>query len=402
MAVNLVDSVKGVFTNDIIGKASSLLGESEGGVSKALAAGIPSLFTGIISNAGKDGGTNVLNLAKQAAGSGILNNLGGIFSGGSSTSSLLSTGSNMLSGLLGNKVGGLSSLIANYSGVKQSSINSILSVLAPIALSFVGKQALTNNFSPGGLLNWLNGQKASIANAVPAGLNLSGLLEGGSAKVNNTMSEVTEQAKSTKWLWPLLLAIAAIALLWYLMRGGNNKVATTVTTDSATVAPPAQEPAVNAPVARENFKVKLPGGSELDAYKGGIEDQLVTFLNGANNKPGNDLWFDFDDLNFKTGTAEIIPESEKQLNNIVAILKAYPKVKIKIGGYTDKTGDEANNKKLSKSRAAAVKSVLDAAGVGKQVVGAEGYGSEFAKAAADAPDSDRIKDRHVSVSVRAK
>src|SRR6185295_7313061 len=110
MSLNLVDSVKGVFTSDLIGKASSLLGESEGGISKALAAGVPSLLTGIISSAGTDGGSSVLNLAKQAAGTGLLDNLGGLFSGGSNTSSLLSTGSSMLSSLLGNKVGGLSSL----------------------------------------------------------------------------------------------------------------------------------------------------------------------------------------------------------------------------------------------------------------------------------------------------
>jgi hypothetical protein len=39
-------------------------------------------------------------------------------------------------------------------------------------------------------------------------------------------------------------------------------------------------------VARESFKVKLPDGSELDAYKGGIEDQLVSFLNDTRSKPG--------------------------------------------------------------------------------------------------------------------
>jgi outer membrane protein OmpA-like peptidoglycan-associated protein len=72
-------------------------------------------------------------------------------------------------------------------------------------------------------------------------------------------------------------------------------------------------------------------------------------------------------------------------------LKAYPKTKIKIGGYTDKKGDEAANKKLSKSRALAVKAALETAGVGKQVVGAEGYGSEFAKADAVARIAFELK-----------
>jgi len=146
----------------------------------------------------------------------------------------------------------------------------------------------------------------------------------------------------------------------------------------------------------------LPNGVILDANKGGIEDLLVAFLNDANAKPGNDNWFDFNDLNFTFGTAEIVPESKKQLNNIVEILKAYPKVKIKLGGYTDKVGDEAANKKLSGERASAVAAALKEAGVATQVTGAEGYGSQFAKYPADAPEQDRLKDRRVSVSVREK
>ena len=96
MSFNLLDSVTGVFDSDLVSKAASSLGESHGDVSKVLSAGIPSLLSGIISAAGTDGGTNVLNLAKQAAGSGILDNIGGLFSGGSG-SGLLSVGSSLLS-----------------------------------------------------------------------------------------------------------------------------------------------------------------------------------------------------------------------------------------------------------------------------------------------------------------
>jgi outer membrane protein OmpA-like peptidoglycan-associated protein len=42
------------------------------------------------------------------------------------------------------------------------------------------------------------------------------------------------------------------------------------------------------------------------------------------------------------------------------------------------------------------------AGLEGQVVGAEGYGSEFAKFPESAPEADRVKDRRVSVSVREK
>jgi len=155
--------------------------------------------------------------------------------------------------------------------------------------------------------------------------------------------------------------------------------------------------------APEQIKVKLPDGKELDAFRGGIEDQLVTFLNDPDSKAGKDVWFDFDNVNFRTGSSDISNESIDQIQNIAAILKAYPKVKIKIGGYTDRTGDSLQNKKLSQDRAASVAAAIKGAGAkASQVTGAEGYGSAFAKAAADAPDAERKKDRHISVSVRSK
>jgi len=153
----------------------------------------------------------------------------------------------------------------------------------------------------------------------------------------------------------------------------------------------------------ESIKVKLPDGTELNANKGGIEDKLVAFLNDSTAKAGKDAWFDFDNLNFKTNSAEITAESHAQVQNIASILKAYPKLKIKIGGYTDKTGDDAINKKLSQGRADAVLAALkEHKAAETQLVGAEGYGSSFAKAAADAPDEEKQKDRRISVQVREK
>jgi outer membrane protein OmpA-like peptidoglycan-associated protein len=149
--------------------------------------------------------------------------------------------------------------------------------------------------------------------------------------------------------------------------------------------------------------VTLPDGVTLNALKGGIEDKLVTFLNDAGSKAGKDVWFDFDNLNFETGSAKITAESQAQVNNIASILKAYPNVEIKIGGYTDVTGDAAANKKLSQDRATAVLAALTAAGAkSTQVVEAEGYGAQYAKAAADASDEERKKDRRIAVSVRKK
>lgn len=148
--------------------------------------------------------------------------------------------------------------------------------------------------------------------------------------------------------------------------------------------------------------IELPNGVQLQAFPGGIEEQLVNFIQSDDYKDATDetlkeKWFDFDDLNFEFGTTTLTPESKRQLNNIVAILKAFPHVKMKLGAYTDKKGDAAANLKLSQNRANAVKAALDQAGVGAQIVSAEGYGEQFAKVAENASDKEREADRKTAV-----
>jgi outer membrane protein OmpA-like peptidoglycan-associated protein len=422
MSFNLLDSVKGLISNELVGKAASSLGESESSVTKAMSGILPSVLGGLVSKAtgGGDGASSILDMAKGAASSGILGNLGNLFGGGGN-SSLLSSGASMLSGLFGDKIGGIASLISSFSGIKQSSASSLMSMAAPAALGFLGKHASDNNLNASGLSSLLASQKDSIMKALPSGLgNLASML--GLGSVASAVSSVTSHAKEattattnyatekasggTKWLWPLLLLLLGGGLLYYFSKGCGGAKTEDVIKDSVKTeimpTPATVEP--TAPVTPAAFKVKLPNGKELDAKQGGIEDQLVSFL-GTNWKGlGADslkkIWFNFDNLNFETAKAVLLPDSEKQLDNIAEILKAFPDAKVKVGGYTDKVGNEASNVKLSGDRANAAKTGLEKRGVGAQVTGAEGYGSKFANYPADAPDSDRVKDRHVSLGVR--
>jgi outer membrane protein OmpA-like peptidoglycan-associated protein len=209
-----------------------------------------------------------------------------------------------------------------------------------------------------------------------------------------------------KYTLTIFLAFAAVFCFVILMMQwqgdfmpGTEHASVTVTEGAKEEVAPAEEATLNP----ASIKVTLMGGIQIEASKGGIEDKLVAFLNDANSKPGKDVWFDFDNLNFKINSAEITEESNVQVQNIATILKAYPKLKIKIGGYTDKTGDSAANLQLSQARADAVLDALKKANANTaQLTGAEGYGSQYAKAAADAPDEERKKDRRISLSVREK
>lgn len=410
MSFNLLDEAKGFFSNDLVSKVSSFLGESEGGVNKAVSGALPALLLGLINKTNTtEGADAVARLASDQNHSGILSDTDSFF--GNSGSDLLSKGAGLLSNLFGNRADGLSGLLSNFSGLKSSSITSLLSMAGPIVLGILGKHAAGSGLNASGLASLLQSQKSSIINTVPSGLNLSSVLGEVAAPkvaVSHVAPHIAHEheevstSSGLRWLMPLLLLALLAAGAYYLFGTGNkHEEGAVATAHEETAAKPETAPVM---AARESLKVKLKNGVEIDAYKGGIEDKLVAFLNTDYKALGADslknIWFDFDDLNFKTASAEITPESQKQVDNMVAILKAYPEVKLKIGGYTDKVGNEANNKKLSGDRATAVKDALTKAGVGSQIPSAEGYGSSFAKYAADAPEADRVKDRHVSVSVR--
>lgn len=415
MSFNLLETVKNYFTSEFTNQASSSLGESNSGISKALSAIIPTGLAGILSKAtsGSDGANSVFNMAKDAAKN---------FTAYPNVTNLSSqqniSGGNIISSLFGSDQSSITGLISRFSGIKDSSAATLMGMGLPAIMGILGKHAEQNNMSPSGLSGFLTSQKDHIIQALPSGLSsVAGMLGLGSlsstassmasnvkSTVVNRKEEFVEKAGGNKWLWPIILILVALALLWYFMRGCNKQSGTAVTTSDTTNVVKTDTASVPVVTNTGSIKVKLPNGKELDAMKGGIEDQLVTFLSSDWKSLSDDSlknkWFDFDNLNFETGKAAIIPASEKQLDNISEILKAFPDAKIKIGGYTDVSGNAAANKKLSQDRADAAKAGLVKRGVGAQVTSAEGYGSQFAKYPATATDAERAADRRVSVSVR--
>jgi len=126
---------------------------------------------------------------------------------------------------------------------------------------------------------------------------------------------------------------------------------------SPTPPAPAKAPAVMTEAQKALEKlgkflaVKLPTGVELKVPEFGIEKKLIAFIEDKSKPVDKKTWFTFDRLDFETGSATLKPTSAEQLKNIVEIMKAYPKVALKIGGYTDNVGKPADNLKLSKQRA---------------------------------------------------
>lgn len=158
---------------------------------------------------------------------------------------------------------------------------------------------------------------------------------------------------------------------------------------------------VSAPGANGMIKYTLPGGAVIEVAKDGLEAKLLSFISNKDAAIDKGLWFDFDRLSFVTASSELTPESKEQVAAAVAILKAYPAVTVKVGGYTDNQGDADANLKLSEARAQRVMERMVVGGVAADRIEAKGYGVEHPIGDNATPEG-RAKNRRTSLSVRSK
>ncbi|MEQ1696243.1 MAG: OmpA family protein [Hyphomicrobiaceae bacterium] len=169
------------------------------------------------------------------------------------------------------------------------------------------------------------------------------------------------------------------------------------------VRPPAPVSPILTPVSGANgmLRYTLPGGKEIEVAKDGLEAKLLGFITDKSAAIDNKLWFDFDRLSFDTASSNLTAQSKAQIATAAAILKAYPAVVIKIGGYTDNQGDADANLKLSDARAKRVMDEIVADGVASDRFESKGYGEEH-PIGDNATAEGRAKNRRTSLSVRAK
>jgi outer membrane protein OmpA-like peptidoglycan-associated protein len=456
--MSILNGIKGLIGNELVSGLASQLGESNDGINKAMGGIVPSLLGGLMNSKQEDHGmlSGLLSQAGNLGGGNLVGDLlGGLTGGGSSNNAGIGgIGSSLVSGLLGDKAGGVINLISSLAGIKSSSSSSLMGIGGSLIASFLGKKLLGGGGGITGIISSLMGEKKDIAAALPSGasslLGLGNIFGSVQDAVGNAAGAVTGAAGAAgaaakgvlggdddnkgggmKWLMPLLLAGLAGFGIWYMLGKGCNKsedaaatateqvdasatgavdASATATVDAGATATTATTDAAAAtatPAARTSTKIKLNNGVEINAYEGGVESKLVAFLNDPASKVDmvdkTKNWFDFDNLNFDEGKSTITQESQVQLDNLAAILKAYPTMKIKIGGYTDKKGDDGFNLKLSQSRASAVDAALKSRGItAGQIEKAEGYGETLALVAEDASDEERRKDRRTAVRVLAK
>ena len=152
--------------------------------------------------------------------------------------------------------------------------------------------------------------------------------------------------------------------------------------------------------------LQLPGGASIMGVGvNSTESLLFRFLSDPTKQVDTlDLsrgWYNFDRVFFETGKATLTPESMGQLRNVVTLMRAYPKARIKVGGYTDSTGTVKVNRMLSEARARTAWASLVEMGISPARIDARGYGPRYG-IASNATEVGRAQNRRLSVKVLLK
>lgn len=414
MPSSMLDSLMSLAGPQIMSALAGRLGESEAKVGDGLKTAAGALLAGVATRSTDSNFiSQIFSLVTGSGASGVLGNLAGLASSGPSGAAG-ELGQKLLGLVLGGQQSAVTSAIAAASGLKASSAQGLLGMAAPLVAGFLGKQVSTGGLNASSFASLLGGEASALKAILPAGLgtllpSLGGAASAISSYASSAASQIEEPKSGAGWLLPALLGVVALGAAWWLL--GNREMpavpeapkVTEAVKEAATTATTAVESAATSAWAAlgDLLKTKLPNGIEIDVPKLGVENRLIAFITDAAKPVDKTTWFDFDRLLFDTAKATLRPESQAQLKNVAEILKAFPNVNIKVGGYTDNVGDKAMNMKLSGDRAASVVAELVTLGIDKARLESEGYGDQH-PVADNATEAGRAQNQRVSMRVTKK
>jgi outer membrane protein OmpA-like peptidoglycan-associated protein len=349
------------------------IGESEDSVSRALEPALTSIL-GAMSDKADDPGMlrYMFDLVQSASVSSLTSvNITNLASSGAAGSPLFDMSRRLLPILFDNKQDAVAQTIERASGLSSGGAARMISLATPVVLSFLGKRMRDQGMSLSDFKKILQREPAGLEDKSPIG--------------------------SRRLMMVLTVLAVVAAVLWFASRdgdaGGRSSRVSAATENTS----------------RSRFVVsgldgfatrKLPDGVKLRIPENGTESKLLSLL--ENPAPGTtSAWLDFDRLTFDTASALLRPESEEQLQNMASIMKAYPRLRLRIGGYSDNQGNSKANIRLSQNRAAAVTRELSSMGINSNRMESEGYGSQYA-IAGDSTEEGRARNRRISMRVLQK
>lgn len=393
------ESLKESISPQMLKTAAATLREDEKGVASAVAVLLPSLLVRFMDQ----GETARVNETIREAGNAELFDRRAEIFAGHGIDGGMNLGERFENELVGAENKAYPNAVAAESGISAASADRLSGWVAAVIAGYVGHKIVRNNLSMSAVMAGLRQERGSVVKEIPVKV---GRAAGISGMCSSSAPVAGRDGKKNNWLVWLIIVLIVVIIVFLSIRscnrnGGGEVVAVT---ENVTVVPTA--PAAQTAAAKEGLTFvehKLPDGRTIRVAEGGCEDCMLKYLQSdayrkATNEELSKNWIQFDKIDFMHDSETALAgNSMEQLDNIAAILKNYPDVRIRIGGFADKTGTRAVNYEISKKRAEYIKSILVKDGIPADRISTEGFGKEFATVPADATAAQRAVDRSIAM-----
>jgi OmpA-OmpF porin, OOP family len=413
---DLLGLVNREITPEVIHRTALQLGEDDEHLRSALSTTVPSVLTALSDVASSE--TGATHLTRMIRG------IDANRPGADSVASILGStagraqGTTLFDGETGARGSQIADAVARASGIKADSAHQLLGGATGATLLTIGRS--WERIEPEGLRTMLGEQRGDFVRRLPgpvASLFAAGSGDGRQratvdAKVDSRLDSrraaavvdrpVVGRAREVGapairrvagperkgWLAPLVLLGALMLIAIPLLRAMRRPVIHTQVLHNL----PAEA------VARANTPPPLPPGQSLTVARGSAAYRLATFLGGNDATPAR---FTLSPMNFEFASTQLTPESLATVDEMAAILRAYPTATIRVESYTDSIGTAAANLDLSRDRSETVKGLLGGKGIDPTRVTTAGLGQEN-PIASNETESGRAQNRRTDIVVTGR
>jgi outer membrane protein OmpA-like peptidoglycan-associated protein len=387
-------------TPEVIHRAALQLGEDDDHLRAAMSTTVPSVLTALSDVASSE--TGATHLTRMIRGIDANRPAGDTVASMVASTAGRDQGTTLFDVETGERGPRLAEAVARTSGISADSAHKLLGGATGATLLTMARTLPGQSLDPEVLRALLGQHRSEFVGRLPA--PVASLFNGHAPRAAERMRVVEGSAERNRaagtpairrlegqerrgWLAPLILLAALLLIAIPLLRTFRRPVVHTVLLPN----PPTTTMRVMTPLA-------LPNGQTLMVQRGSPTFEMATFLAGDAPVPAR---FTMAPLNFQFASTQLTPESSPTLDDVAAILRAYPTATVRIESYTDNVGTAASNLDLSRDRSETVKGLLSSRGVDSSRLATVGLGQEN-PIASDDTESGRAQNRRTDFVVTGR
>ncbi|MGB7325814.1 MAG: DUF937 domain-containing protein [Rubripirellula sp.] len=249
MPIDVLDDLYRLFDGELVGRLGTQVDLGGDQAKFGIDAIFPAILGGLMKKASTPQGADSLGkmLSQDDFNGRLLEKLPGMFDADTAPgdiSMLSSLGWPVLESLFGDSIASVAGVLSKHTGIGPDKSTSLMAILAPLVLSYLGSKKRTNDLDSDGVARLLVAQKDTVASNLPPGMaETLGLRDLGIADPGDADLRIPASSRHASvssgggmvWWLPVLVVVALTA--WFMLPSGRtnlNKSVDEVVTDAET------------------------------------------------------------------------------------------------------------------------------------------------------------------------